>query len=109
MFTSTVVFSKLQYLNGKSAYLKGHLSNCHRGSEVQSISKKRLRSMQEARKLRKDSLCSNLRSFNQDNLVAHKNCLSTYSSKTRIDRRLKRELSSRRCSRDLLSPMRQRR
>ena len=55
---------------------KAYLSNCHGGAEVQSISERRLRSMQEASKLRKDSLWSNLPSFNQDNLVAHKNCLS---------------------------------
>ena len=68
--------------------------NCHRGAEVQSISEKRLRSIREASKLRKDSLCSNLPSLNQDNLVVHKNCPSTYTSKTHIDRYLKKELSS---------------
>ena len=86
---------------------KGYLSNCLRGVEVQSISEKRLCSVQEVNKLRKDSLCSNLPSLNQDNLVAHKNCLSTYTSKTHIDGHLKRELSSRSCSRDLLSPKQQ--
>ena len=88
---------------------KGYLSNCHRGAEVQSISQKRLCSIREARKLRKDSLCSNLPSLNQDNLMAQKNCLSTYTSKTHIVRHLKRELSSQSCSRDLLSLKRQRR
>ena len=73
---------------------KGYLSNCHRGAEVQSISEKRLRSIREASKLRKDFLCSNLPSLNQDNLVVHKNCPSTYTSKTHIDRYLKKELSS---------------
>ena len=43
---------------------KGYLSNCHRGAEVQSISEKRLCSIREASKQRKDSLCSNLPSLN---------------------------------------------
>ena len=83
---------------------KGYLSNCHRDAKVESISEKRLCSIQEENKLRKDSLCSNLPSLNRDNLVAHKNCLSTYTLKTHIDGLLKRELSSQSCSRDLLSP-----
>ena len=41
--------------------------------------------------------------------MAHKNCLSAYTSKNHIDRHLKRELSSQSCSRDLLSPKQQRR
>ena len=40
--------------------------------------------------------------------MANKNCRSTYTSKTHIDRHLKRELSSQSCSRDLLSPKGQR-
>ena len=55
---------------------KGYLSNCHRGGEVQNISERRLCSLREVSKLRKYSLCSNLLSLNQDNLVAPKNDLS---------------------------------
>ena len=82
---------------------KGYLSSCQRGAEVQSISEKKWCSIREANKLRKDSLCSNLLSLNQDNLVTQKSCLSTYNLKTHIDRHLKSELSSQSCSKDVLS------
>ena len=59
---------------------------------MQSISEKRLCSIREASKLIKDSLCSNVPSLNQDNLVAHKNCLSKYTSKIHIDRHFKENL-----------------
>ena len=76
---------------------------------MQSISEKKICSIPKSSKLKQYSLCSNLQSLNQDNLVTHKICLSTYTSKTRIDKHLKRKLSSQSCSRDLLSPKRQRR
>ena len=41
-------------------------------------------------------------------LVSNKNCLFTYTSMTHTDRHLKTKLSSQSCSRDLLSPKRQR-
>ena len=88
---------------------KGHLSSCQRDAEVQISSGKKWFSIRQANKLRKDSLCSNLPSLNQDNLVTHKNCLSMYTLKTHIDRNLKGKLSSQSCSKDFLSPKQQRR
>ena len=85
-------------LERQECIFKEYLSNCHRGAVVLSISVKRLCSIREASNLRTDSLCSNLPNLNQDNFVANKNCLSTYTLKTHIDRRLKRELSSQSCS-----------
>ena len=112
MFTSIVLLFRLQCLKGESAYSKDsywELLSCQRGAEVQSISEKKWCSIQEANKLRKDSLCSNLPSLNQDNLVTHKNCLSTYTLKADIDKRLKSKLSGQSCSKDLLLPKQQRR
>ena len=52
--------------------------------DVKSVSEKRISSIREASMQRKDSLQHNFSSLNRDSLVAHKNCLSTYTSKTLI-------------------------
>ena len=78
-----IALLRLQWLKGESAY-STNLSNCQRGTEVQSISGTKLCSVrEEAIAIRGTEIqvkhCSNLPSLNQDNLVTYKNCLSTYT------------------------------
>ena len=88
---------------------KEYLTNCSGGSDLQDITEKRLSSIHEASKKRTDSLSSFLSGLTKEHLVAHRNCLSTYTSETHIQRYLKREFNSQNSSKELLSPKKQRR
>ena len=64
------------------------ISNCPKSEDLIEISETRMLSVKNASKKRKDLLCKDI-PF-PSNKSAHKNCLSTYTSSTHIDRYLKR-------------------
>ena len=60
---------------------KDYLSSCYRSGDVKHISEIKQNSVQKASIKRKDSLNNYLSSLEQSSFVAHKNYLSTYTSK----------------------------
>ena len=87
---------------------KDYLSSCCRSVDVKQISEIRQNSVQEASIKRKDSLNNYLSDLEQSSFVARKNFLSTYTSKSHIDRHLRRDRSNQSTSTKLLSSKRPR-
>ena len=70
------------------------LSTCTKDSNVVEISRRRMLSVVDISKKRKDSLLNFISdTANSTSNATHKNCLSTYTSNTHIDRYLKRNVS----------------
>ena len=69
---------------------KDYLSTCNDDSDVFEISEQRLKSVKSASETRSDGLAEVCLKTEQP-ILAHKNCLSTYTSPTHIVRYLKRK------------------
>ena len=85
---------------------KDYLSPCCRSADAKQISEIRLNSVQEASIKRKESLNNYLSSLEQSSFVAHKNCFSTYPSKSHIVRHFRKDRSNQRTSKKLWSSKR---
>ena len=73
---------------------KDYLSSCCRSADAKQISEIRLNSVQEASIKRKDSLNNYFSGLEQSSFVPHKNCFSTHTSKSHIDRHLRKDRSN---------------